>query len=195
MAYDMSSFTSAASTDPWLKAWAIREFGDTVAAGTAEVMSTYGKLIIRRKYELLNKTPFMLSTVNYDEAENVLDEWTALEAKAQVLYDALDAATQVAFFEMVLHPVMAGGVVQRVYINAARNSAYATQKRMSTNKLADDVKATYAQDAVIQKRYHALLNGKWSHMMDQVHFGYSNWSVHTLDDFDCASNASSQARS
>jgi hypothetical protein len=175
MAYDMSSFTSAASTDPWLKAWATREFGDTVAVGAAEVMATYGKLIVRRKYELLNKTPFMLSTVNYDEAENVLNEWTALAAKAQALYDTLDAATQVAFFEMVLHPVMAGGVVQRVYINAARNSAYATQKRMSTNKLADDVKTTYAQDAVIQKRYHGLLNGKWNHMMDQIHFGYNNW--------------------
>jgi hypothetical protein len=175
MAYDMSSFTSAATTDLWLKAWATREFGDIVAVGAAEVMATYGKLIVRRKYELLNKTPFMLSTVNYDEAENVLNEWTALVAKAQALYDTLDAATQVVFFEMVLHPVMAGGVVQRVYINAARNSAYATQKRMSTNKLADDVKTTYAQDAVIQKRYHGLLNGKWNHMMDQIHFGYNNW--------------------
>jgi hypothetical protein len=136
------------------------EILDTVAAGTAEAMATYRKLIVRRKYELLNKTPFMLSTVNYDETENVLNEWTALEAKAQAqaLYDTLDTATRNAFFEIVLHPVMAGGVVQRVYINAARNSAYATQKRMSTNKLADDVKATYAQDAVIQKRYHGFLN-------------------------------------
>jgi hypothetical protein len=175
MAYDMSSFTSAASTDPWLTSWATREFGVSVASRTAEAMATYGKLIVRRKYELLDLNPFMLSTINYDEAENVLDEWTALQTKAQALYDSLDAATQIPFFEMVLHPIMAGGVVQRVYINAARNSAYATQKRMSTNKLADDVKATYAQDAVIQKRYHGLLNGKWNHMMDQVHFGYNNW--------------------
>ncbi|KAF1832991.1 hypothetical protein BDW02DRAFT_553559 [Decorospora gaudefroyi] len=175
MAYDMSSFTSAASTDPWLKAWATREFGSNVADGTAEAMATYGKLIVRRKYELLNLNPFMLSTNNYDEAENVLDEWTALESKAQTLYDSLDSATQIAFFEVVLHPIMAGGVVQRVYINAARNSAYASQNRMSTNKLADDVRATYAQDAVIQRRYHGLLNGKWNHMMDQVHFGYTYW--------------------
>jgi len=175
MAYDMSSFTSPASTDPWLAAWATREFGSSVAAGTAEAMATYGKLIIRRKYELLSRSPFMLSTTNYDEAENVLNEWAALQDKGQALHDTLDTATQITFFEMVLHPVMAGKVVQQVYINAARNSAYATQKRMSTNKLADDVKATYAQDAVIQKRYHSLLNGKWNHMMDQIHFGYDNW--------------------
>ena len=171
----MSSFTSASSTDPWLQAWATREFGMGVATGTAEAMATYGKLVVRRKYELLNRAPFMLSTVNYDEAENVLNEWSSLQDKAQTLYDALDTATQIAFFEMVLHPIMAGRVVQQVYINAARNSAYATQKRMSTNKLADDVKAAYAQDGAIQKRYHGLLNGKWNHMMDQLHFGYNNW--------------------
>ncbi|KAF2828740.1 hypothetical protein CC86DRAFT_347184 [Ophiobolus disseminans] len=175
MAYDMSSFTSPASTDPWLALWATREFGSSVATGTAEAMATYGKLIIRRKYELLNRTPFMLSTTNYDEAENVLGEWAALQNKAQTLHDSLDTATQVAFFEMVLHPIIAGRVVQQVYINAARNSAYAAQKRMSTNTLADDVKAAYAQDGVIQKRYHGLLNGKWNHMMDQLHFGYDNW--------------------
>lgn len=171
----MSNFMSAASTDPWLKAWATREFGSEVATGAAEAMATYGKLIIRRKYELLNNTPFLYSTTNYDEAELVLNEWVDLETKTQKLYDSLDADTQIAFFEMVLHPIMAGRVVQQVYINAARNAAYAKQKRMSANTLADDVKKTYAQDAVIQKRYHGLLNGKWNHMMDQLHFGYNNW--------------------
>lgn len=180
MAYDMSQFSSPSSTDPWLKLWATREFGEQAAVGTAEAMATYGTLIVRRKYELLNLSPFMLSTVNYDEAETVLSEWSALESKAQKLYDTLDTDTQTSFFEMVLHPIMAGHVVQRVYINAARNKAYASQKRMSANTLAADVKTAYAQDAVIQKRYHALVSGKWNHMMDQLHFGYTNWCVSPL---------------
>ena len=175
MAYDMSYFATPDSTDKWLQAWATREFGADVADGTAEVMSTYGTLIIRRKYELLDNNPFMLSTTNYDEAETVLGQWQSLLNRTQALYDKLDTDTQIAFFEMVLHPVMAGGIVQQVYINAARNKAYAAQKRMSANTLAADVKATYAQDAVVQKRYHGLLNGKWNHMMDQIHFGYTNW--------------------
>ncbi|KAF1993415.1 glycoside hydrolase family 115 protein [Amniculicola lignicola CBS 123094] len=175
MAYDMSQFESPAGTDPWLKSWATREFGEGVSTGTAEAMATYGQLIVRRKYELLNRDPFMLSTTNYDEAATVLSEWENLQNKAQKLYDSLDTETQIAFFEMVLHPIMAGRIVQQVYINAARNKAYATQKRMSANTLANDVKAAYAQDAVIQKRYHSLLSGKWNHMMDQLHFGYTNW--------------------
>ncbi|KAF2870577.1 hypothetical protein BDV95DRAFT_495912 [Massariosphaeria phaeospora] len=175
MAYDMSQFTKPDSTDSWLRAWATREFGAGVADGTAEAMATYGKLIIRRKYELLNREPFLYNIANYDEAENVLGEWQRLENKTQTIHDGLDTDTQIAFFEMVLHPIMAGRVVQQVYINAARNKEYAKQKRMSANILAADVKATYAQDTVIQKRYHGLLNGKWNHMMDQLHFGYNNW--------------------
>ncbi|KAJ4353654.1 uncharacterized protein N0V89_005384 [Didymosphaeria variabile] len=175
MAYDINKFMTPESTDRWLLLWATREFSETVAQGTAEVMATYGKLIIRRKYELLNMSPFLYSTSNYDEAENVLHEWEDLQNKTQALYDQLDSTTQISFFEMVLHPVMAGRVVQQVYINAERNKAYAAQKRMSANELAADVKAAYAQDSVIQKRYHGLLNGKWNHMMDQIHFGYNNW--------------------
>jgi hypothetical protein len=168
MAYDMSNFMTPDSTDTWLNAWATREFGETVARHTAEIMATYGTLIIRRKYELLDNSPFLYSTVNYDEAETVLAQWAAMQDKAQAVYDKLDAATQIPFFEMVLHPVMAGRVVQQVYINAARNKAYAAQKRMSTNELAADVKTTYAQDAVIQKRYHSLLDGKWNHMVSNI---------------------------
>lgn len=175
MAYDMNSFMSPASTDSWLLSWATREFGASVASGTASAISTYGKLIVRRKYELLNLTPFLYNIANYDEAENVLHEWEDLQTLAQKLYDTLDTDTQISFFEMVLHPIMAGRVVQQVYINAARNAAYAKQKRMTANILADDVKKAYAQDGVIQKRYHGLLNGKWNHMMDQLHFGYNNW--------------------
>ncbi|KAF2265992.1 hypothetical protein CC78DRAFT_170348 [Lojkania enalia] len=174
MAYDMSQFTSPTSTDSWLKAWATREFGPEVAEGTAETMATYGKLIIRRKYELLNLN-FPYTTTYYDEAEKVIDEWAALENTAQTLYNSLDKDTQIAFFEMVLHPIMAGRVVQYCYINAARNAAYANQKRMSANTLADGVRNMYAQDKVIQQRYHGLLNGKWNHMMDQLHFGYTYW--------------------
>ena len=99
-----------------------------MAAEAAEAMATYGKLIVRRKYGLLNRTLFMLSTVNYDEAENVLTEWDALQKKTQALYDTLDAQTQISSFEMVLHPIMANGVARQVYINAASNSACDTDE-------------------------------------------------------------------
>ncbi|KAF2840450.1 glycoside hydrolase family 115 protein [Patellaria atrata CBS 101060] len=175
MAYDMTQFKTPDSTGTWLKAWATREFGAEVADTTADIMTQYGKLIIRRKYEWLNTNPYVLSTTNYDEAESHYQEWVSMVDKAQSAYDSLDSATQISFFEMVLHPALAGKTVQEVYYKAALNTFYAKQKRMSANTMATEVRNAYSQDQAIAKRYHSLLNGKWNHMMDQVHFGYTYW--------------------
>ncbi|CAG8644689.1 9445_t:CDS:2, partial [Acaulospora colombiana] len=72
MAYNMQSFSSPDSTAKWLKVWAAGEFNSRIADATAAVITTYGKLIARRKYELLSTSPFALSVGNYDEAETVL---------------------------------------------------------------------------------------------------------------------------
>lgn len=177
MAYDMSKFESPDSTDKWLKEWAARDFGPAVADTTAKIMATYGTLIIRRKYELLNVPgpagPY--SAANYDEAETVYNEWVDLLKTAQEVYDGLDSATQIAFFETVLHPVLAGKTVQEIYLKTVLNDWYQRQKRTSTNKMANDVRAAFQEDARITQRYHSLLNGKWNHMMDQIHLGYNNW--------------------
>jgi hypothetical protein len=177
MAYDVSKFEAPDSTDTWLKAWATRDFGPQIAARTAAVMATYGKLIVRRRYEQLNLSPFMLSTANYDEAEKVLGEWTDMLAEAQALYDSLDAATRTAFFQFVLHPVLAGKTVQEIYIQAARNAYYASMHRMTANNLATAVANAFTADASITSRYHTMNGGKWNHFMDQVHLGYSSWFV------------------
>lgn len=174
MAYNMSQFSMPDSTDQWLKLWATRESGSSVADATAAAITTYGKLIIRRKYELLDTSPFVLS-MNYDEAENVYNEWVSLLNATQSIYDSLDATTQTSFFEMVLHPVLAGKMVQEIYIKASMNAYYATQKRMKANTFAADVKSAFSADQQISSRYHQLLKGKWNHMMDQVHLGYDNW--------------------
>ena len=171
----MSSFMTPSSTEMWLTSWATRQFGSGVGASTAAVMATYGKLIIRRKYEQLSTVPFVLSVINYDEAQRVLQEWTNLLSTAQNLYDSLTAARKTPFFEMVLHPVLAGKTVQEIYIKAALNALYARQHRTSTNTLASQVVAAFAADSSITARYHSLANGKWDHVMDQVHIGYTTW--------------------
>lgn len=176
MAYDMSKYTSPDSTTAWIKRWATREFGQSVADQTAQILNTYGKLIIRRKYELLSDEPFAYSTANYDEAENVMGEWADLLEIAQDAYDSLDEATQISYFQMVLHPIMAGKTVVDLHIKAALNSWYASQRRISTNKVADEVYALFAQDSEITDMYHSLNGGKWDHFVDQIHMGYTTWN-------------------
>ncbi|KAF2460692.1 hypothetical protein BDY21DRAFT_280214 [Lineolata rhizophorae] len=175
MAYDMSLFSDPASTDTWLRLWATREFGASVADATADIMATYGQLIVRRKYELLDETPYVFSTTNYNEAEANLAAWEDMLEQAQSVYDSLDSDTQTSFFEMVLHPVLAGKTVEEIYAKAALNGYYAQQGRTATNEMADDVSAAGQVDSEITSRYHSLLGGKWNHMMDQVHLGYTYW--------------------
>ncbi|KFY76946.1 hypothetical protein V498_09471 [Pseudogymnoascus sp. VKM F-4517 (FW-2822)] len=175
MAYDMSKFASPKSTTDWINRWATREFGAAVAPTTSDILSTYGKLILRRKYELLSNKPYAYSAANYDELENVSKEWEDLLHLTQKAYDSLDKATQLAYYQMVLHPVMAGKVVVDLYSTVALNAWYAGQRRITTNALADKAYDLFAQDAKITDQYHGLNGGKWNHFASQVHIGYSSW--------------------
>ncbi len=175
MAWDRASFTDGASTRAWLKRWSARQFGESAAEAAASIMTTYGKLTARMKYEDLSKTPFAFSTVNYDEAELNFKEWTDLLTKAQATYDGLTAELQLPFFEVVLHPVLAGKGVYEIYTKTALGSKYSGEHRTSANKLGRDVQAAFKADADITKRYHSLNNGKWDGIMAQTHIGYNNW--------------------
>ncbi len=157
----------------WLNLWAAREFGEDVAEATTNVMSTYGMLAARCKYELLD--PTIYSSVNYNESARVLAEWQSLVNNAQAVYVQLDTATQTAFFELVLHPCMAGHIVHEIHLTAGMQNTYAYEWRQSANKLAQDVLEFFGEDAALTKRYHSLLNGKWNHILDQTHIGYNWW--------------------
>ncbi len=53
---------------------------------------------------------------------------------------------------------------------------YATQWRAATNDLADSARALFDKDAAITSYYNTkLAGGKWDHMMDQTHIGYTYW--------------------
>ena len=172
LAYDISLWSSPDSTAEWIQMWAAREFGSEVASDTAAVMSNYSMLTGRRKFEMLS--PQLYSLVNYNEASNILNEWKNLMNAAQSIYDRLDSAAQPSFFEMVLHPAIAGYTLHQIHINAGLNNMYAYEFRTSTNAIAQDVLDYFNQDHAITQRYHSLLGGKWNHIMDQTHMGY-NW--------------------
>ncbi len=64
-----------------------------------------------------------------------------------------------------------------MYIAAGRNQLYARQGRSIANQYADETRDLFAQDAALSDEYnHKLLKGKWNHMMDQTHIGYTFWN-------------------
>jgi hypothetical protein len=154
--------------------WAQREFGAAHAAEIAGLVSTCLKYNGRRKPELLDPTTFSLT--DYREADRVVADFHALVSKSEKLEAALPENARDAFFELVLHPAKSYAQVAELYIAAARNQLYAAQGRASANDYADQTKALFQADADLSAYYnHTLLNGKWDHMMDQTHIGYTGW--------------------
>ena len=154
--------------------WAQREFGPKYANEIADIISKYTKYNGRRKPELLDPNTFSL--VNYREAERVQAEWQAIANRAEQVYRALPADARDAFYELVLYPVKASATVNELYMTTGRNRLYARQGRAAANDLAAHARALFATDATLSDNYnHQLAGGKWDHMMDQTHIGYTNW--------------------
>ena len=160
------------NTQEFTEMWAAREFGPEHAKEIARVMEEYTRYNARRKPELIDTASFS----NPIEADRILAEYKDTVARAKAINDQLAPQYRDAFFELVLYPAEASENVLEMNILAAKNKAYAAQGRVSTNDLAAQVRADFAKDADLTEQYHALLNGKWDHMMDQVHLGYTTWS-------------------
>jgi hypothetical protein len=155
------------------RAWAAEQFGEGQAHAIGELLSGYTKANARRKPELIGPETFSL--VNFREAERVIDEWDALERRAEQVGSGLRPDQQDAYFQLVLFPIKASANLNRLYVAAGRNRLYADQGRASANFWAAEVRRLYARDAELTRRYHAMGGGKWNHMMAQTHIGYSIW--------------------
>ncbi len=174
--------TMAWSPDKWPKEriseystmWAQREFGAKYAPEIADIISKYTKYNGRRKPELIQPDTFSL--VNYHEADRMLAEWQAITRQAEHIYSSLPPNERDAFFQLVLYPVKACEQVNELYITVGKNRLYASQGRASANDLAAKARALFQSDADLSAEYnHNLSHGKWDHMMDQPHIGYTGW--------------------
>ncbi len=154
--------------------WAERQFGPRHAAAIAEIVAQYTKFNGRRKPELLE--PGTFSLLHYREADTVVADWTNLTQQAEAIYADLPANTRDAFYELVLHPTKACAVLNELYVAAAKNHLYARKGRASANDWAERARQLFRQDAELSDYFnHTLAGGKWSHMMDQTHIGYTYW--------------------
>ncbi|MFS2016031.1 glycosyl hydrolase 115 family protein [Massilia sp. CT11-108] len=158
----------------WTQRWAEREFGAQHAAEIADLVAKYAKYNAWRKPELVRPDTFSL--VNYREAERVSEAWNALAKRATLLKTSIPADQQDAYYELVLHPILALSNFIDLEIAAGRNHLYAKQGRYAANAQAERVRALFKRDQDLSDFYNTqVAGGKWNHMMDQTHIGYRDW--------------------
>ena len=161
--------------DEFTKLWAAREFGPEHADEIATAIEEYTRYNGRRKPELIDPSTFSLT--NYNEANRVDAEWRTLAERVDKLAAELPEDQRASYFELIQYPVDACANLTEMYIAAGRNAADAHIGNPRANAEADEVRTLFAKDAELNDEYnHKLLNGKWDHMMDQTHIGYTAWN-------------------
>lgn len=180
----------------WELAYATENFGAARAADIAAVLHTYARLQSRRKPELVNRritvdpsknittdptavvyddqaTPFSLT--DYQELDTVTARWQDLAARAERIGNALPAAFQDAYFELVGYRVRATANLYALRQAEFTNIRYAAQGRAATNDMAAAAQARFADDLAFATHYNTTLaNGKWAGFQSQPHIDYGD---------------------
>jgi hypothetical protein len=165
---------NAENLDQYTVNWAASQFGTEHAALIANILSTYTQYNSRRKPELLS--PDTYSLTNFEEADDVVEGYNELVLVAGVIGSLLPASYKDAYYQLVFHPIEASANLNELYVTVGKNRLYAKQGRAITNELAERSRELYMKDSLISYHYNKVIaNGKWNHMMDQTHIGYTYW--------------------
>ena len=170
--FDLKKWNEGNLRDYYTK-WAEEQFGNQYATKIGDIIRQYSQYAARRKPELIDANTYSLD--NYNEFERVVAQWKDLLQRAEKINAALPSSYHDAYFQLVLHPIRAMENLHEMYHNVALNRRAFQNKDISANNFADKAKQLYIQDSLLGQEYNHMNNGKWNHMMDQTHIGYTYW--------------------
>ena len=179
LAWDINSI-KVDSLQIFLALVAEREFGAPLSQEIGAAWLEYDRLVSMRKHEHIE--PHTFSLLHYNEADMVLRDWKHLLDIAEGLYSRTPEPQLASLFQLVLFPIKASFIFVTLQIALGRNQLYARQRRNYANVLAQQVLDLFDADFNLSEEYHALLNGKWNHIMMQPHYGFGDtWHAPSRD--------------
>ena len=149
-------------------------FGEEYAEEAARLLRTYTKLNHRVTPEQLNAKTY---SMNYKEWANVVGEYNQLVLDVEALEKQMPQDKQDALFQLLGYPIKACSNLYDMYYAVEMNQRMAKKKDASTNAWADRAEECFKKDAELAKMYNEQNSGKWNHMMDQIHIGYTSWDT------------------
>lgn len=157
-----------------------RLFGPELRGNISRAWHEYDRLASLRRHEHIEATTFSL--LHYTEADTVIQRWNSLLSLAESIHDRCTPDQKPAIFQLVLHPIKASAIFTSLQVAVGKNQLYARQRRTSANLLARRALALFDADFDLAEEYHALLGGKWNHMLSQPHLGFGEtWHAPSRD--------------
>ncbi len=171
MAWDPTSFRAENLMD-YTTAFC-SQFTADHALQAATILNRYNKYAARVTAEMLDEHTYNLAS---GEWKQVRDEFLALEAKALRLKEQMADEAQAAYNQIILYPVQALANLYDLYYSVAMNHKLYDEGDVEANLWADKAEACFTRDSLLSHHYNKVMSGgKWDHMMDEVHIGYTNW--------------------
>lgn len=151
-----------------------QQLGNEHANECARLINLYTKYNHRVTPELLNENTYSLE--NYQEFTRVTNEYKDLSLDALRLYHLMPLEYRDTYEQLVLFPIQGCANLYEMYYAVAMNHMLAAKKDTSCNSWAAKVRELYERDSILCQHYNKVMaNGKWNHMMDQTHIGYTYW--------------------
>jgi hypothetical protein len=172
MAWNPKSYNEK-NLDMYSREFCTQQFGEKQSGEAEYILSSYCKYASRVTPEMLDENTFNLES---GEFRMVRDEFMALEARALRQFLTLPAEYRNTYKELILFPVQALANLYDMYFDVAMNKKLAADKDTLANRWADNAVSCFKRDSVLCADYNQnIANGKWNHIMDQVHIGYTSW--------------------
>ena len=172
MAWNPNAFDAGNLMD-YTREFCRQQFGDEHADEAARILNLHCKYCARVTAEMLDHETYNLQS---GEFKAVTDEFLALEAHAVRQFTLLPKNMHDVYKELILFPVQAMANLYEMYYAVAMNRQLAMENDLRANAWADRAEYCFRRDAELCDDYnHNIAGGKWKHMMDQTHIGYTSW--------------------
>lgn len=176
MAYDVKPFMESNYSAMHMQMWLSSIFGVERTQPLSQLMWDYYNLAFERRPEFMGwsqtepTTQTKLTAYNHsfygDQAQQRVDDYAALQNRAQKLGSTIPGRLKDAFYELIQYPITGASLMNKKFLYHDKAVLYAAEGRLSANdykKLSEDA---YGQIIKETDYYNnQLAGGKWKSMM------------------------------
>ena len=144
------------------------------AEEAARLLNLQCKYAHRRTAEQMEARTYNLLNGEWNDR---LNEYNQLNEDSKALRSKMSNDMHDAFDQLIGFPVAAMANIYNMYYAHAMNIELEKRGSAQANLWADKVEQFFKKDAELTDDYNKrIAGGKWNHMMDEIHIGYTSWN-------------------